>query len=167
MPGYIYLIMMADGVYKVGRTEQSYGMNLQRFKKYPADSIVAFVRKYNGNLPELEKMIINEFHQRFKKHIRGHEYFTGVEDDMINVIHELFYRVRDNAARDVEAEVETYLKTFSCSEPVQLQNIIWKIEAPLRNDDDVVSKEYLTQRLQEMGYTVTGDGIVFHPVGRD
>ena len=164
MPGYIYLIMMADGVYKVGRTEQPCGMNLQRFKKYPADSMVAFVRKYNGNLPELEKMIITEFHQKFKKHIRGHEYFTGVEDYMINVINESFLRVRDNAARDIEVEVEKYLETFSCPEPTQLQTIIWKIESPFRNDDDVVNRDYLTRRLQEMGYTVTGDGVVYGPL---
>jgi hypothetical protein len=30
MPGYIYLIMMADGVYKVGRTQQDYGLRLSR-----------------------------------------------------------------------------------------------------------------------------------------
>ena len=163
MPGYIYLIMMSDRVYKVGRTQQGWGMNLTRFKSYPSDAQIAFVRKYNGNLVDLEKMILLDFRQRFKQHPRGHEYFTGSEDDMINVIHEAFFRARDKDARDVEEQVETYLETFSCPEPIQLETIILKIECPFRNDDDFVNKDYLVKRLQEMGYTITEDEVVYRP----
>jgi hypothetical protein len=40
MPGYIYLIMMADGVYKVGRTHQDYGNHLKRLKSYPPSGLM-------------------------------------------------------------------------------------------------------------------------------
>ena len=161
MPGYIYLIMMADGVFKVGRTNQACGMNIQRFKAYPADSTVCLVRKYNGKLPELERLILIEFGKQFKKHPRGYEYFTGREDDMINVIHESFLHTRDIDFQDIESCVETYLESFKCSEPRQLQGIIYDIEAPLMNEDDNVDKPYLIRRLRELGYTVTSDEIVY------
>jgi hypothetical protein len=167
MPGYIYLLRMADGVYKVGRTNQAYGMNIQRFKSYPADSTVCLVRKYNGKLPELEKFILVEFRRRFKQHPRGYEYFTGSEDNMINVIHESFLHTRDIDFQDIESCVETYLETFKCTEPRQLQGIIYDIEAPFMNEDDNVDKDYLIQRLREIGYTVTGDEIVYRVVSGD
>uniref|UniRef100_UPI003523DFF8 GIY-YIG nuclease family protein n=1 Tax=Salmonella enterica TaxID=28901 RepID=UPI003523DFF8 len=90
MGGHIYLIMMADKVYKIGMTQQTYGLKLDRFKSYPADATLIFVRRYGGKLAELEKMILVEFRKRFVQHTRGYEYFTGNEDEMVNVINNTF-----------------------------------------------------------------------------
>jgi len=83
---YIYLLMMADGVYKVGRTEQEYGTHLKRLKSYPADSVIVYVRKVQYDLLSLENHIINIFRNEFGKHPRGHEYFIGDENRMIEII---------------------------------------------------------------------------------
>ena len=86
MPGYIYLIMMADGVYKVGRTTQDYGNHLKRLKSYPADSQIAYVRRTNGDVVQLEKDIIAKFRDEFGTHPRGREYFVGNDTRMMQVI---------------------------------------------------------------------------------
>jgi len=86
MPGYIYLLMMADGVYKVGRTEQEYGTHLKRLKSYPADSQIVYVRKVQYDLLSLENHIIDIFKNEFGKHPRGNEYFVGDENRMIEII---------------------------------------------------------------------------------
>jgi hypothetical protein len=87
MPGYIYLIMMADGVYKVGRTQQDYGTHLKRLKSYPPDSQIVYVRKVQGDVVSIEGEIIGMFRSEFVKHIRGNEYFTGDENRMVDIIH--------------------------------------------------------------------------------
>lgn len=84
--GYIYLIMMADGVYKVGRTEQEYGTTLKRFKSYPADSVITYVRKVQSDPVILENQIIEILRNEFGKHPRGNEYFVGDENRMIEII---------------------------------------------------------------------------------
>lgn len=89
MPGYIYLIMMADGVYKVGRTQQDYDNHLKRLKSYPPDSQIVYVRKVQGDVVSIEGEIIGMFKKEFGKHIRGNEYFTGDENRMIELIHEV------------------------------------------------------------------------------
>jgi|LakMenEpi03Aug12_release.lakeMendotaPanAssembly.Ray.scaffolds.fasta_scaffold23575_3 hypothetical protein len=83
---YIYLIMMADGVYKIGRTEQEYGTQLKRLKSYPADSVIVYVRKVQNDLLSLENHIIDIFRNEFGKHPRGNEYFIGDENRMIEII---------------------------------------------------------------------------------
>ena len=88
MPGYIYLIMMADGVYKVGRTEQEYGTHLKRLKSYPADSQIVFVRKTQDAAVNVESDILEMFKNEFGKHPRGKEYFTGDENRMIELINQ-------------------------------------------------------------------------------
>ena len=85
MPGYIYLIRMADGVYKVGRTQQDYGTHLKRLKSYPADSVIVYVRKVD-NEQDIERVILAMFVQKFGKHPRGSEYFIGDEKEMIRII---------------------------------------------------------------------------------
>jgi hypothetical protein len=85
MPGYIYLLMMADGVYKVGRTEQEYGTHLKRLKSYPADSVIVYVRKVQDEV-QCEKEILCVMRNEFGKHTRGHEYFIGDENRMIEII---------------------------------------------------------------------------------
>jgi hypothetical protein len=85
MPGYIYLLMMADGVYKVGRTEQEYGTHLKRLKSYPADSVIVYVRKVQDEV-QYEKEILCVMRNEFGKHTRGHEYFIGDENRMIEII---------------------------------------------------------------------------------
>lgn len=87
MPGYIYLIMMADGVYKVGRTQQDYGTHLKRLKSYPPDSQIVYVSKVQGDVVSIEGEIIGMFRSEFVKHIRGNEYFTGDENRMVDIIH--------------------------------------------------------------------------------
>jgi hypothetical protein len=87
MPGYIYLIQMADGVYKVGRTQQEYGTHLKRLKSYPADSSIVYTRKVQGDVVCIEHRIIETFRKKFGKHPRGNEYFIGRESEMIDIIH--------------------------------------------------------------------------------
>jgi hypothetical protein len=161
MPGYIYMIMMADNVFKIGMTKQQYGLKLERFKSYPVDANLIFVRRYGGKLPELEKMILVEFRKRFIQHTRGSEYFTGNEDEMVNVINNTFMYIRDRDAHDVEMEVEKHLETFTCPVPKKLQSIIWDIEFTFSNNVDVVNREYLTGRLKELGFSIMNDEIVY------
>ena len=76
---------MADGVYKVGRTQQDYGTHLKRLKSYPADSVIVYVRKVD-NEQDIERVILAMFVQKFGKHPRGSEYFIGDEKEMIRII---------------------------------------------------------------------------------
>jgi hypothetical protein len=85
MPGYIYLIRMADGVFKVGRTQQEYGTHLKRLKAYPKDSTMIYIRKTDDEC-ESERCIIAMFVQKFGHHPRGFEYFTGDEKEMVRII---------------------------------------------------------------------------------
>ena len=87
--GYIYLVMMADGVHKVGRTVQEHGTHLKRLKNYPADSVIVYVRKVQFDVLSLENHIIELFMNEFGKHPRGHEYFVGDENRMIEIIHQV------------------------------------------------------------------------------
>ena len=86
MPGYIYLIMMADNVYKVGRTFQEFGNHLKRLKSYPADSQIVYVRRTNGDAVVLEREIIKAFQTEFGSHPRGREFFTGNDTRMVQII---------------------------------------------------------------------------------
>lgn len=74
MPGYIYLIMMADGVYKVGRTQQDYGLRLD---SYPRDSMIVYIRMFEHDIHLLETNLIRVFKKEFGDHPRGREYFIG------------------------------------------------------------------------------------------
>jgi hypothetical protein len=98
---YIYLIMMADGVYKVGRTEQDFGLDLKRFKSYPRDSTVVFVRMCSEfDVIRYEAQILKKFREEFGKHPRGAEYFIkGPEGPMIRMINEIM---------DVEPQAEFF-----------------------------------------------------------
>ena len=87
MPGYIYLIMMADGVYKVGRTSQDYGTHLKRLKAYPGDSIIAMVLKVHDDVV-VEKEVLRRCRLAFGVHPRGLEYFKGPEDEFMQIIYE-------------------------------------------------------------------------------
>jgi hypothetical protein len=87
MPGYIYLIMMADGVYKVGRTQQDYGNSLKRLKAYPGDSIIAMVLKVHDDVV-VEKEVLRRCRLAFGVHPRGLEYFRGPEDEFMKIIYE-------------------------------------------------------------------------------
>ncbi len=89
MPGYIYLIMMADGVYKVGRTFQEYGPRLNRFTAYPGDSELVYVRKCE-DANKFETLILRKCRERFGCHRRGSEYFEGPENEFISIIDEVF-----------------------------------------------------------------------------
>ena len=91
MPGYIYLIMMADGVYKVGRTQQDSGLDLKRFKAYPRDSTVVFVRSCSEyDVIRYETQVLKRFREEFGKHGRGAEYFAkGPEGPMIRAMNEI------------------------------------------------------------------------------
>lgn len=91
MPGYIYLIMMADGVYKVGRTQQDYGNTLKRLKSYPPDSVIVYVRKIQGYINHVESLILELFRNEFGKHVRGNEYFIGDENRMIEIINQVVH----------------------------------------------------------------------------
>ena len=56
--------MMADGVYKVGRTSQDYGTHLKRLKAYPGDSVIsmvlkAFMREWDGGRVRFTTMFQN------------------------------------------------------------------------------------------------------------
>lgn len=86
MPGYIYLIMMADGVYKVGRTFQEFGTHIKRLKSYPADSQIVYVRRTNGDAVVIEREIIKAFQTEFGIHPRGREFFTGNDTRMVQII---------------------------------------------------------------------------------
>ena len=87
MPGYIYLIMMADGVYKVGRTQQDYGNSLKRLKAYPGDSIISMVLKVHDDVV-VEKEVLRRCRLAFGVHPRGLEYFKGPEDEFMKIIYE-------------------------------------------------------------------------------
>jgi hypothetical protein len=83
--GYIYLLRMADGVYKVGRTSQETGPRIKRMLGYPGDCRIAIIRWTDDN-ENCERKIISEFKNSFGGHIRGREYFLGNEQNMINII---------------------------------------------------------------------------------
>jgi hypothetical protein len=106
MPGYIYLIMMADGVYKVGRTQQEYGTHLKRLKAYPADSSIVYTRKVANEI-QCEKEVLRVFRREFGTHPRGHEYFKGDEERMIEIINEKALEVYEP-----EKEIKDFLKNF-------------------------------------------------------
>jgi hypothetical protein len=86
MPGYIYLIRMADGVYKIGQTGQEIGPRIKRLGTYPGDSRVVTVVWYSGTVIDAERSILRQFRNLFGSHIRGREYFMGDEKYMINII---------------------------------------------------------------------------------
>ena len=90
MPGYIYLIMMADGVYKIGMTAQTIGPSIKRLGAYPGDSRTVYVRWCEGDVSDMERRLIWEFRRRFGKHQRGNEYFVGPEETMIDIITTFF-----------------------------------------------------------------------------
>jgi hypothetical protein len=87
MPGYIYLIMMADGVYKVGRTQQDYGNYLKRLKNYPGDSVITMVLKVYNDVV-VEKEVLRRCRLEFGNHPRGLEYFKGPEEEFVKIIYE-------------------------------------------------------------------------------
>jgi hypothetical protein len=87
MPGYIYLIMMADGVYKVGRTQQDYGTHIKRLKDYPGDSVIAMILKIHDDVV-VEKEVLRRCRLAFGVHPRGLEYFKGPEDEFMKIIYE-------------------------------------------------------------------------------
>jgi len=87
MPGYIYLLRMADDVYKVGRTFQEFNPRLRRFEAYPCDSeLVMVIKCPEDRHVAFERMIIQEFRARYGFHRRGSEYFQGDESQMIQTI---------------------------------------------------------------------------------
>jgi len=87
MPGYIYLIMMADGVYKVGRTQQDYGNHLKRLKSYPGDSVIVMILKVHNDVV-VEKEVLRRCRLAFGIHPRGLEYFRGPEEEFMKIIYE-------------------------------------------------------------------------------
>lgn len=90
MPGYIYLVMMADGVYKVGRTQQDYGLDLKRFKAYPRDATIVFVRECSElDVNRFETKILKTLKEELGKHPRGSEYFVGSSRFMILTINDI------------------------------------------------------------------------------
>ena len=77
MVAYLYLVRMADGVYKVGRTQQDSGLDLKRFKAYPRDATVVFVRACSEyDVIRFETQVLKRFRKEFGKHVRGAEYFA-------------------------------------------------------------------------------------------
>lgn len=98
---YIYLIRMADGVYKVGRTEQDFGLDLKRFKSYPRDSTIVFIRICSElDVIRYETQILKRFRETLGCHSRGKEYFAkGPEGPMIRTINEIM---------DVEPQTEFF-----------------------------------------------------------
>jgi len=87
MPGYIYLIMMADGVYKVGRTQQDYGTHIKRLRAYPGDSIISMVMKVHDDVV-VEREVLRRCRLAFGSHPRGLEYFKGPEEEFMKIIYE-------------------------------------------------------------------------------
>jgi hypothetical protein len=83
-PGHVYLIKMADCVYKVGRSEAI----MKRMGQYPRDSTIIYIRKCSS-VAETERLIIASFRTNFTCHSRGTEYFTGCESDMICTINSI------------------------------------------------------------------------------
>ena len=84
--GHIYLLKMADGVYKAGRTE-----NLtQRLSSYPRDALIIYIRKCpRESVAETERLVLAGLRTNFTSHNRGAEYFTGNENDMIHTINSI------------------------------------------------------------------------------
>ena len=78
---------MADGVYKVGRTQQDYGNSLKRLKAYPGDSIIAMVLKVHDDVV-VEKEVLRRCRLAFGVHPRGLEYFRGPEEEFMKIIYE-------------------------------------------------------------------------------
>ena len=85
MGGYIYLIRMADGVYKVGRTFHSAGPRIRRLEDYPGDSRTVYVRYCDDEIAA-ETIILKKFRTEFGSHLRGKEYFVGPEKRFIDII---------------------------------------------------------------------------------
>ena len=106
MVSYIYLIMMADGVYKVGRTQQDCGLRLSRFDSYPRDSMIIYIRMFEHDIHLLEANLIREFKKEFGSHQRGREYFTGDQGKMVAIINSSIQNHMDDYRR-----IEEFLKS--------------------------------------------------------
>ena len=78
---------MADGVYKVGRTQQDYGTHIKRLKDYPGDSIITMVLKVHDDVV-VEREVLRRCRLAFGVHPRGLEYFRGPEDEFMKIIYE-------------------------------------------------------------------------------
>ncbi len=138
MPGYIYLIMMADGVYKVGRTEQEFGPNLRRLKSYPKDATIVYTRTCEHDVVLVERYIVQAFRVTFGKHPRGNEYFVGPESDMIRIIN-----LKIDKFHDVDAR--------------------WLVFRPLVDEkDEAILRRLVDQPLDSLGRPMTMASLVFH-----
>lgn len=85
MGGYIYLVCMADGVYKVGRTFHKAGPRIRRLEDYPGDSRTVYVRWCDDEIVT-ETRILKKCRTEFGPHLRGKEYFVGPEKRLIDII---------------------------------------------------------------------------------
>jgi len=106
---YVYLIRMADGVYKVGRTEQDFGLDLKRFKSYPRDSTVVFIRMCSElDVNRYESKIIKKFRETFGKHPRGAEFYQPKGPE-VSLVPPSLYMIRTiNEIMDVEPQTEFF-----------------------------------------------------------
>ncbi len=138
MPGYIYLIRMADGVYKVGRTTQEYGPNLGRLQSYPKDSTVVYIRTCEHDIVVVERYIIRAFRTTFGKHPRGNEYFVGSEPEMIRIIN-----TKIDKFHDVDAKHLSFMPIID------------------EKDEDTL-RRLVDQPLDSLGRPMTMASLVFH-----
>jgi len=138
MPSYIYLVKMADSVYKVGRTDQEFGPNLRRLQSYPKDSTVVYTRTCEHDVVIAEGHIVQAFREAFGKHPRGNEYFVGSEPEMVRLI---------NSKIDGFHDVDVRWLAFS---PVVGEN------------DEETLRRLVDQPLDSLGRPMTMASLVFH-----
>jgi hypothetical protein len=85
--GYIYALKAADGVIKVGRTGQEYGLYV---RVSPCEDL-------------MESKILKRLRELYGPHARGLEWFQAPEDEVISVIESVFETWRD--VKDLLKEV--------------------------------------------------------------
>ena len=137
--------MMADGVYKTGKTKQERLNRINRLGQYPGDITVILVRKCPiENVDEIERLILSYFVKEFTKHQRGNEYFTGNENDMIKVINAII----DGNFELRESESIPILK-ISTKSPLQIQSVA-KARAKKAEMDEKRQKEKESKKLASL-----------------
>jgi hypothetical protein len=129
MPGYIYLVRMADAVYKVGRTFQEYGPNLKRFKAYPRDATVVMVLEVQDYVA-VEHEVLRRCLRAFGGHLRGREFFVGPESEFINIIFQCMNVTASEIKREVpkpppasDAELVVYRYIDGVKQPIEVLKI--------------------------------------------
>lgn len=127
--GYIYIVQTPEffdtNVYKVGKSlEYAPTVKVRRLSDYPKGSRIHFLTETAPGLETiLEKLILNEFRQRYEK-IKGNEWFSGNLAEMKDIILRLSHQIDSpedewtSVEMDVDEPVDEPVENQPETEPV-------------------------------------------------